>query len=266
MKTMLTTVCRLKPNNFTKGSIMRALSSTNSVTNNESHQAKKQLFADLKYQERVYAEYKNSQKRIFTIPNILTMSRIAATPAIGYFIWTGAHSQALACFAYAAVTDLFDGFIARKFNQDSDLGAILDPLADKLLLTTCFVALYNVDLMPMWLIKGFIVRDILIVSGGAAVRYYGFVERPSLKKFLDFKNYPTVGFEPTFTSKCNTALQCLLIVLHLSTNHLSGQFVYDWGMTVLHWSAAITTTTSLTQYALRVGQISFMSKFPKSRG
>lgn len=245
---------------------MRTLSSNNPVTNNVSSQAMKQSFANEKYQERIYTEYRNSQKRIFTIPNILTVSRIAATPAIGYFIWTGAHSQALAFFAYAALTDLVDGFIARKFKQDSDLGAILDPLADKLLLTTCFVALFNVNLMPMWLVKGFIVRDIIIVCGGVVLRYYGFAERPSLKKFFDLKNYPTVGFEPTLTSKCNTALQCLLIVLHLSTNHFSGDLIYDWGMTFLHWTAACTTTVSFTQYVLRMNYYQTMSKTPKSRG
>lgn len=263
---MLASISRLRLNRFINNPTVRTLASNSSVTNHGVPQANKQSFANENFQERVHIAYKNSQKRIFTIPNILTMSRMAVTPAVGYFIWTGANSQALACFAYAALTDLLDGFIARKFKQDSDLGAVLDPLADKLLLTTCFVALFNVNLMPMWLVKGFILRDIIIVLGGITVRYYGFKERPTLKRYFDMKNYPTIGFEPTLTGKFNTALQCLLIVLHLSTNQFVGLPVYDWSMSLLHYGAAATTTFSLMQYTLRANRYNTYVLKPKSRG
>lgn len=263
---MLASINRLKLNRFINNPTVRTLASNSSVVNHGVPQATKQSFANEDFQERVHTEYKNSQKRIFTIPNILTMSRMAVTPAVGYFIWTGANSQALACFTFAALTDLLDGFIARKFKQDSDLGAVLDPLADKLLLTTCFVALFNVNLMPMWLVKGFILRDILIVLGGITLRYHGFKERPSLKRFFDMKNYPTIGFEPTFTGKSSTALQCLLIVLHLSTNHFVGQPIYDWSMSLLHYGAAATTTIALLQYTRRANDFTRYVRKPKSRG
>lgn len=263
---MLASINRFKPNRFIKNSILRTLSSNNIVTNNASRtEALKQSFANEKIHEKAHIEFQKTQLRVLTIPNILTISRIATTPAIGYFIWTGANSQALACFAYAALTDLLDGFIARKFKQDSDLGAILDPIADKLLLTTCFVALYHASLMPFWLVRSFVIRDVLILFGGALYRYHGFREKPGLKKFLDFKNYPTLGFEPTLTSKCNTALQCLLVLLHLSTNHLTGQPTYDWTIAGLHYTVLLTTAASFSQYVVRLFTHPYCVRTPKSR-
>lgn len=203
--------------------------------------------------------------RVLTVPNVLTFSRIAVTPAMGYFIWNGMNSQALICFAYAAATDLVDGWIARTFNQDSDVGALLDPIADKILLTTCFVAMFNVNLLPLWVVKAFILRDLLILGGGSSLRYLQFDERPSLKKYLDFKNHPTIGFEPTFTSKCNTALQCLIILTHLSTSHLAGVPMYDWSVFGLHATTVFTSMLSLAQYTVRIGTYRPFGHVPKSR-
>lgn len=189
----------------------------------------------------------NPRQRIFTIPNILTMCRIASTPVIGYFIWNGMNHQALMCFAFAAATDLFDGIIARKFNQYTDLGAILDPIADKLLLMTCFISMYNVGLMPLWLIKGYVMRDLALLIGGGVIRYYGFGERPTIRKYFDFQNHPTLGFEPTYASKCNTAIQCALICYHLG-------FGFDpesWPLYGVHMGSALLASTTLAQYYFR---------------
>lgn len=168
-----------------------------------------------------------AKSKFATVPNVLTATRIATSPAIGYFILNGMQTHALACFAFAATTDLLDGIIARKFNQESDLGAILDPIADKLLMTTCFVTIYQAGLMPMLFVRGFIARDVFILTGAAFLRYFGFQERPTLRKFFDFRNHPTIGFEPTLSSKCNTALQCACIVLTLGSEHLSGIPYYE---------------------------------------
>ena len=191
------------------------------------------------------------RKRVFTLPNILTFSRILASPAVGYFIWNGMHTHALACFAYAATTDLLDGFIARRMNQQSDLGAIMDPVADKLMIMTCFISMYNVDMIPLWLVKGTILRDVILLGGGAIVRYFGFTNRPTWKMFIDFNNYPTYGFQPTFTSKCNTALQCILVVTLLSTHHLVGNPTYDWSIFSLQALTISTTLFSASQYTMR---------------
>ena len=70
-------------------------------------------------------------KRVWTIPNALTASRIVSAPFLGMAIVHGETSKALAILAYAALTDVADGWIARRLNQQSDLGSYLDPLADK---------------------------------------------------------------------------------------------------------------------------------------
>lgn len=190
--------------------------------------------------------------KLITIPNVLTSSRILITPAIGYFIWHEMHLYALSCFTIAALTDLADGYIARHTNQCSDIGAILDPVADKLLLTTCFVSLYHVDLMPIWLVGSFIFRDIALLSGGIVLRYKSFTSSPGLKQYMNFNKYPAPDFEPTLLSKCNTALQCSLIVTHLGTNHLIGSLpYYDLFVTCIHALTASTTLASFGQYLFR---------------
>lgn len=194
----------------------------------------------------------NRKPKIITIPNILTSSRIFITPAIGYFIWHEMQVYALSCFAFAALTDLADGYIARHTNQCSKIGAILDPVADKLLLTTCFVSLYHIDLMPIWLIGSFVFRDVALLSGGAVLRYKSFKDRPTLRQYLDLNKYPAPNFEPTLLSKCNTALQCSLILTHLGASHfLSGLPSYDLFVTGLHALTASTTLGSFGQYLIR---------------
>lgn len=208
----------------------------------------------------------NNTNKILTIPNILTLSRLATAPAMGYFIWNGMHTPAIVCFAYAAVTDLLDGWIARKFKQESEVGAIIDPIADKVLLTTCFIAFYNVGTIPLWLVQMIVARDLILLGGGAVIRKYSLPEnKQSIRHFIDFKNYPSLGFEPTLTSKCNTALQCLLIATHLSTTHLVDHIYYDWTMFGFHGLVFSTTLITLCQYGVRAQQQNFFARQPKSK-
>lgn len=190
--------------------------------------------------------------RVLTVPNLLTFSRIAVTPAMGYFIWNGMNTPALMCFAYAAATDFVDGWIARTFNQNSDVGALIDPIADKILLTTCFVALFNVDILPYFALKAFVTRDLMLLIGGGSMRYLQFSERPSFRQYFDFKNYPSLGFEPTRISKVHTALQCLLIIAHLSTSHMIGMPNYDNAIFGFQCLTVGFTGISLAQYMCRI--------------
>lgn len=206
-------------------------------------------------------------KSVWTLPNILTMSRIASTPVLGYFIWNGMYNPALACFAYAAATDFLDGFIARKFNLQSDVGAILDPLADKLLLITSFIALYNVGLMPFWAVKMYIARDLILVGSGATIRYCTFNEHEfTWRKFIDLKNYPLLGMDPTLLSKFNTALQCSVVLTHLTTNHMVGTPIYDWSVFGLHILTATTVIGSSYQYLRRYVQRDIYNRIPRPKG
>lgn len=87
-------------------------------------------------------------ENIYTLPNFLTASRLVAAPFIGYCILHGYHIWALGLFAYAGITDLLDGWIARRWNQGTVIGTIIDPMADKTLMTILTVALAIQGALP----------------------------------------------------------------------------------------------------------------------
>ena len=76
-----------------------------------------------------------TRENIYNIPNILTFSRLLAAPMVGYFLVHDHHAAALSLFAYAGITDLIDGYLARRWNLQTVVGTIIDPMADKLLMT-----------------------------------------------------------------------------------------------------------------------------------
>lgn len=85
---------------------------------------------------------------IYTIPNILTFTRLIAAPAIGYLVLHDQHAWAVGLFAYAGVTDLLDGWIARKWNSKTVVGTVIDPMADKTLMTILTVCLAIKGALP----------------------------------------------------------------------------------------------------------------------
>lgn len=87
-------------------------------------------------------------ENIYTIPNLLTASRLFAAPFIGYCILHDYHGMALSLFAYAGVTDLLDGWIARRWNLKTVVGTVIDPMADKTLMTVLTVALAMKGALP----------------------------------------------------------------------------------------------------------------------
>lgn len=135
-----------------------------------------------------------------TIPNIITILRLLAVPAIIYALSHHEMVMALGLFVAAGVSDGIDGFIARHYNQRSELGAWLDPLADKLLLVSVFALLGMTGHLPDWLVILVISRDVLIV--GAVI----------LSSVMD---HPMEA-QPIFVSKANTAAQILLVATVLA--------------------------------------------------
>lgn len=87
-------------------------------------------------------------ENIYTIPNILTASRLAASPLIGYLILHDSHAWAFGLLVYAGLTDLVDGYLARKYNQQTVVGTVIDPMADKALMTILTVCLAIKGLLP----------------------------------------------------------------------------------------------------------------------
>lgn len=78
---------------------------------------------------------------IYTVPNILTFSRLVAAPFVGYFMLNDQHLWSVGLFAYAGLTDLLDGYIARRWNKRTVVGTVIDPMADKTLMTILTVCL-----------------------------------------------------------------------------------------------------------------------------
>jgi cardiolipin synthase len=93
-----------------------------------------------------------THENIYTIPNILTFSRLLAAPLVGYLLVHNYHAAALSLFAYAGITDLVDGYIARRYQLQTVVGTIIDPMADKLLMTIGVACLaVNGSLPGKWL-------------------------------------------------------------------------------------------------------------------
>ncbi len=133
------------------------------------------------------------------LPNIITIFRIFMVPLIVWLIITGQYMVAFLVFVLAGMSDAVDGFIAKRFNQTTELGAYLDPIADKLLLVSIYVSLGFREILPPWLVIVVVSRDILIV--GALVLSW-LMERP-------------VPITPLMVSKANTTAQIVLAALAL---------------------------------------------------
>jgi len=137
------------------------------------------------------------------IPNSLTILRILLIPVYVGLLVYGEFDRALIVLLVAGVTDALDGTIARAANQKTRLGALLDPLADKLLLTSGFITLSAIHLIPSWVTIVVVSRDVILLLGTAVAKY---TESP-------------IDIAPTFLGKGTTFLQLsyVLLVIFLSS-------------------------------------------------
>lgn len=133
------------------------------------------------------------------IPNIITSLRIVAIVPICWLLLRDAYLTAFICLVLAGLSDGLDGFLARRFGWATPLGAILDPLADKLFISVLIIVFAVKGHLPLWLMWLVLGRDVLIVSGALFYRW--------LTGALEMK--------PLFISKLNTALQILLLAVTL---------------------------------------------------
>ena len=165
-----------------------------------------------------------------SIPNLITLGRVILVPVIFWLLISKQTGAACVVFLVAGISDGIDGFLAKRFGWQTELGAYLDPLADKLLLVSIFVALGVLGEIPSWLAIGVVSRDILIVAGVV------------LAWLLD---HP-VTINPLWVSKANTVAQILLagaVLADLGFN--LGLENLRW---VLIWATAILTALSLAAY------------------
>ena len=135
------------------------------------------------------------------IPNLITLVRLALVPVVAYFLLHGEHGVALIVFFFAAVTDLIDGWIARRFKLTSALGATLDPIADKLNMFVATVLLGWQGLLPLWLAIAIVLRDVVIVAGALAYRL----------------TLGPIKITPTTLSKVNTFVEFTVLLLVMAS-------------------------------------------------
>lgn len=149
-------------------------------------------------------------ENVYTIPNILTFTRLVSAPLIGYLIVNQQIFWSLGVFTYSCVTDFVDGYIARRYNMKSVVGTILDPMADKSLMVICTVCLAQASQVPFYLATLIIGRDVLL---GLSALYYRYISLPAPKTFLRYWDFsiPSAEVRPTTISKINTGLQMVYI-------------------------------------------------------
>lgn len=111
--------------------------------------------------------------RILTVPNLLSFLRLALVPVFLILLVEGEDLIALAVLALSGLTDFLDGWIARRFNQVSKLGQLLDPAADRLYILAALLGLAWRDLVPLWLVIVIVARDVMLVVLGALLARIG---------------------------------------------------------------------------------------------
>ncbi len=164
------------------------------------------------------------------LPNIITIARILLVPLAVWLVITQQMWLALAVFIAAGISDAVDGWLAKRFDMKTELGAHLDPLADKLLLIALFVTLAVMQKVPAWLAILVVSRDVLIVGGVVMAWLMG---RP-------------MAMHPRPVSKVNTAAQIIFVGLVLLA--LAMGWSEDW----IYWLGApavgVLTAASGAQY------------------
>ena len=115
------------------------------------------------------------------LPNYITLVRIVLIPFFIDLMIYGYYQAALAVFIAACVTDALDGLIARVTNSITELGALLDPIADKLLILASFVTLVLMDMLPVWLVIIVVSRDVILILGSLVIYFQGHDVKAPLK-------------------------------------------------------------------------------------
>lgn len=181
---------------------------------------------------------KQVSTKVVTIPNLLTFMRMALIPVFASLLFYGYSSWALVVFVIAGFSDGVDGFVARRFGQESELGTIIDPIADKLLMTTAFIILTLPDIfpqvesdllpVPFWVTSAVIGRDVLIVTVAGAINIMtGFS-----------------GFKPSWLGKLSTTVQVLAVTLIL----ISAVFGYYFYLPTVYAIVVILAAASGFHY------------------
>jgi cardiolipin synthase (CMP-forming) len=171
------------------------------------------------------------------IPNLITLTRLMSVPLMIWLIVSERFGVAFCVFAGAGVSDALDGFIAKRFDCRTRLGALLDPVADKALLSSVYVAVGIAGLLPNWLVILVVFRDLTIIGGFILLQT---ISAPR-------------NFDPLYISKVNTLMQIALVGFVLGRLGLGFR---DGALTnVLVAITAVTTLLSGLSYLVRWARI-----------
>jgi cardiolipin synthase len=173
-----------------------------------------------------------SQVFFVTLPNFITIARLITVPLIVWLMIADRFVEATVLFVLAGLSDAADGFIAKRFDAISELGAYLDPIADKALLVSVFVTLGFKGILPPWLIILVVSRDLFII-GGIMLAY--FLSNP-------------MPVKPLWVSKVNTVAQIILIAFVLGDR--SGAMALALPIWVTVFGVAVLTVLSAGAYLI----------------
>jgi cardiolipin synthase len=171
------------------------------------------------------------------LPNLLTLSRLLITPLVALSILGGSYALALGWLIAAGITDGLDGWLARRFGWSTRVGALLDPMADKVLLVTVYVAMGIAGLVPNWLVALVVGRDVLILAI-AGVALWLTAQR---------------NFSPSPWGKLSTLIQIFTGLLAIGSRAFGAAFLESSAHAMVFVTAAATLWSGL-DYGLRAAR------------
>ncbi len=166
------------------------------------------------------------------LPNYITLLRVILIPFFINLMIYGYYREALIVFVAACMTDALDGMIARLMNKKTELGAFLDPMADKLLILSAFVTLVLLGRLPVWLVIIVVSRDAILTMGSLVI----------------YVTTHHLTIQPTMIGKLTTVMQLIIVTLSLVLMNYGTEMGF---MTMLQWITAAVTIASGVQYVMR---------------
>jgi len=168
---------------------------------------------------------------VANLPNFITLGRVVLVPIVFWLLLTGEMQAAFVLFVIAGISDGVDGYLAKRFGWTTELGAYLDPLADKLLLVCIYIALGVGGQLPLWLVIAVVTRDVLIVIGVV----------------LSWLLANPVIIHPLVVSKFNTVAQIVLAAAVMADESFGLGLGPLRGIMI--WVTALLIVASLAAYA-----------------
>ena len=190
------------------------------------------------------------------LPNIVTVIRIMLVFPTTWFLWQGQTLQAFTLMLIASFSDALDGALARRFHWKTDLGRLLDPLADKFLVAAVFIVFTIQNLIPLWLLVLTLGRDLILLAGGTLYRVIiGYIK-----------------VQPSLISKANTAMQMLVLSMLMASQlpigvaaNYAHAAVDDFGIYLLALLSAVSGIHYIVLWANRSSKALKLKKLREER-